>query len=218
MTHNSVTDDQIDNYVNGRMSEEDEITFEAHYLENPALLARVESAQALKDGLKLAPAAESQRRPSIAGINSAWLSYILAPQTAIGAIAASLLLIPLILKHDPAVSPEAITTTQFYLVANDVYRNESAAPETHRITLDKRALALGFEVPPALGKPQSWTVSIHDAKGALLYTSEPLAPNLQSVIALTLAPDLLAQNRIYHYSLAPENSQTLLTGEFIIQH
>lgn len=226
-SHTLPVEDEVDLYINGKLTEQQEIEFEARYLESPELLHQVELAQQLKQGLAaansdggLTPTRAAQ--PFLHKLSR----YFWVPQTAVGALAAILLIAPLALLNRTAgvaqLPSSAALDSELVIIGSTVLRGASNMGETEKplaITLDasKPWVTLAFEVPPSLGRPIAWQIALSDADGSAIYMGEPQFPNGRSIVSVTINLAALVKNS-YSYRITPQQSQqSAISGTLLLQ-
>ncbi len=197
-------DERIDKYVCGRLSPQDELEFEAEFIGNPVLVKKIEEAYALKQCL-----GEAKKQ---GGFNASdthfslkkWWSYFAVPQTAWGAVAASLLLVPVFLNQLHEYSSAGINPASVYLLGEETLRGESVQ-EKPVYEIDLRSghaqVVLGFVVPPSAGEPLAWNIEILDKDNHRVWYGERLYGNFQSVVYVTVGNEVIKEGS-YTYKIA----------------
>lgn len=204
--------DKIDDYVRGKMSPEEAMAFEADYLENPDLLKQVELVSRLRQGLQDASDKEfgevKHRRDSISMVarlvvfSKQVIRFLSVPQTAVGAVAACLLALPLLINRPMDVpSAPGVNTSVYVVSSGGETRSLDEAPEVIQIDRELKRLVLGFAVPPSLGAPRQYSVSISKEDGITTWQSGPLTANHESLIYIDIAADFLSAGA-YRYTVA----------------
>lgn len=221
-------DPRVDDYVRGKMSNDDALDFEAEYLEKPELLEQVELADRLREGLrenfgdnldkshsgnKQETTSTNQQDPS-KPFNL--FKYLAVPQTVWGAIAAALVLYPALMFNN---DNQPRVDTAVYLLNQSITRSSEENTKPENIVLDKTAkkLILGFKTPSTLGIPQRYRLNIYDYKNTLLWKGEDLVPNHALVIYLDMNRSFLRPGS-YHYSLEKSLDNSIINkGSFSIE-
>lgn len=183
-------DARINNYVRGKLSPQEELDFEAEFIGNPQLVRRIEEASVLLQSL-----AEAQRqgiflveqRPSLA--IRLW-SYFAVPQTAWGAVAASLLLVSVLFGLDSRSTAITSGALPIYLYGSEQVRGEQN-PGEQQIPLDSAPKLLGFIVPSSMGKPIAWNIEILDKDNRRVGYEENLSADSRATIYFIADSSLL---------------------------
>ncbi|MES2826275.1 MAG: hypothetical protein V4732_21960 [Pseudomonadota bacterium] len=211
-------DARIDRYVRRKMSIEEELEFEATYLDKPEILAKIEEVQLLRGLLK--ETQKNSKNPSY-GLRERWekiLHYMAVPQTGWGALAATLLIVPLLLVTNTSQREGPIGTTSVYLLKSITVRSdENTEKKEFSLTLekDKKNIVLGFVVMPNLGEPFIWTLEILDEHNQSVWREEKLRPDVESVIYVSIKMYFLPENR-YTYHLRSDGN-TMVEGTILIK-
>ncbi|BFM08633.1 hypothetical protein [Halioxenophilus aromaticivorans] len=231
-------DERVDLYLRGKMSEEEELAFEIEYLDNPDLLAQVEMVERLIHGLKLnedsfsqaAQVAEPKARyqvsqqaaeasDSFISKASAWLGKWFTPQTAWGAVAATLFLVPLMSvinqSAGPALTNPAVQGTYVHLLGQRV-RSANGAADTIFIEPKQQNLVVGFATEPTFGVPEPLTVTVYNADDVVVWQQQGLQPDYRWTVYLSVNTQAIAPGT-YRYELT--NGDTIVnSGSFAMQY
>jgi hypothetical protein len=179
-------DERIDRYVCGRLSPQDELEFEAEFIGNPSLVKKIEEAYALKQCLAEAKTQGGFNKPC-ASLWLRWCRYLAVPQTAWGAIAASLLLVPVFLDGNKQSSSLNVATVPVYMLEEEELRGASGSQRSLceiKVASGQTQLFLGFVVPSAAGEYMYWNIEILDKADNRIWYGEKLSPDVRSVIYL----------------------------------
>lgn len=210
-------DAYLDRYARGKLSQEEELEFEAIYLDNPAVLAKIEEIQRLKGVLKEAQAiTRAQPDTFIASWKKAF-QYLIVPQTGWGALAATLIFIPALFFASDSNKEDSTSTTSVYLLESISVRSDESSKERNfplTLTKEQKNIVLGFVVEPYLGQPSTWTLDIVDEQQRSIWHGEKLQPDFQSVIYLSIDSRLLRNSR-YRYHLLSER-KIKIEGDILI--
>ena len=188
-------DNQVDDYVRGLMTAEQEMAFEAEFLEKPELLKQVEQDLQFKRGLADIPQSEcvgtQNTEPSIL---IQWLRGLLIPQTAWGAVAASLILVPVLFFNSAGEALYQPAATQFHLINHEqgISRSSDNASSTLQIDSSVPRLVLGLKTPVNLTAPKYYRVTIISEAGLVVADINQLIPNHQRLVFLEIPTKLLS--------------------------
>lgn len=217
-------DERVDHYLRGRMSEEEELAFEIEYLENPDLLAQVEMVEQLIQGLKLnesALAYETHATDTTAQIAEStaeyktersswqqWLQQWFTPQTAWGAIAATVFLVPLmsIMNNQPGAHSAnlAVEGTYVHLLGQRV-RSTTRTTDTIYIEPDQSNVVIGFATEPTFGVPEPLTVTVYNTEDQILWQQQGLQPDYRWTVYLSVHKRSITPGE-YRYELTNGDS------------
>jgi hypothetical protein len=230
-TKTDVLDARIDRYVRRKMSADEELEFESDYLDQPDVIAKIEEIQLLQGILKNVrqSATEPEREPEqereqsrpkvqLVELFTQWkkmLRYLTVPQTAWGALAATLMIMPVLLLLTYGHKESAIGTTSVYLLesitvrGDDTTGNETTKERIFSLTLEKaqKNIVLGFVVEPNLGPPATWTMEVVNEQNQSIWIGEKLSPDFQSVIYINIETHMLKDKRyLYHLRSGSHNT------------
>lgn len=210
-------DERIDQYVCGRLSPQDELEFEAEFIGNPSLVKKIEEAYALKQCLA---EAKKQGASNASGAHFSpqkWWSYFAVPQTALGAVAASLLLVPVILNQQSEYSSGSVNPASVYLLGEETLRGEPVQKKSvYEIDLQSShsQIVLGFVVPPSAGEPLAWDIEILDKDSSRVWYGEGLYGNLQSVVYVVVGREVIKEGT-YTYKISAETEGNAINSGII---
>lgn len=179
-------DERIDRYVCGRLSPQDELEFEAEFIGNPSLVKKIEEAYALKQCLAEAKTQGGFNKPC-ASLWLRWCRYLAVPQTAWGAIAASLLLVPAFLSSNPQSKRMSVNPVSVYMLDEEKFRSSVDQAENKcviKIAPGQSQKLIGFTVPSAAGGDIRWNIELLDNERNRLWYGEDLSADARSVIYL----------------------------------
>jgi len=216
-TSSTVTvDPRVDDYVRGKMCEEDVFNFQVECMENPELLEQVELADSLLEGLQQIQESEIKEKNTKQSQSFSFLKYITVPQTAWGAIAATIILIPLMtIQTDTQPS----VGTAVYVLGTNITRNGNGS-STENILLDSSTenLVLGFQAPSTLGSPQTYTLSIYNQSNTLLWQGKQLTPNSALVIYVNVEKSFFKGGNYRYILKRTEDNHIIDQASFKIKH
>ncbi len=222
-------DERVDHYLRGKMSEDEELAFEIEYLDNPDLLAQVEMVEKLIHGLKLneaslSPVAQNAMdktteisehsalyrvTPENSGKTVSpmakigqWISDCFTPQTAWGAIAATVFLVPLmsmINSNGPHVTNPQVQGTYVHLLGQRV-RSTTKAADTIIIEPKQTNLVVGFATEPTFGVPEPLTITVYNTNNAIVWQQQGLQPDYRWTVYLSVNAQAV-QPGDYRYEL-----------------
>lgn len=223
-------DPRVDQYVCGKMSEDEELAFEVEFLENPALLDEVEIATKLKQGLAMnrdyqpEPAAATDKRSG--NVLQFVRKELFNWQAAYGAVAASLFLIPtaiLVLSQQGAVIDQPLTAQTTSLtqgtyvhVLGQRVRSSVKPKEVVYVEPNQPSLVLGFTSEPTFGAPDAVTVTVFNDQEQQLWQSQSLYPDHRWAVYVNVDGSLLAPGK-YTYQLANAENTVTSKGEFFVE-
>lgn len=224
--NNQPFDERVDRYLLGKMSEEEELQFEVEYLDNPKLLAEVEMVEHLIRGLQLnkdththAQAQTEQEAKTGLGAQLAkWFSEWFTPQTAWGAVAATVFLVPLMTlmnaQQSGGENVQQVQGTYVHLLGQKV---RSSTPVEDIITIEpnQKSLVIGFTSEPTFGIPDPLSVKVYDANDQVIFSEDNLTPDYRWTVYLSLSNVDLAPGK-YRYELATDG-QLVTKGQFNLQ-
>ncbi len=224
-------DERVDQYLLGRMSEEEALQFEIEYLDNPKLLAEVEMVEQLMLGLKLNAKADAhskteqaisqstakvepkKERESFGQSIKKFFDGFFIPQTAFGALAAVVFVIPLMLTSQNEIvdAGQPVHTTSVYVLGQQRVRSAAAVPdaniETIELLAEQSSLTLGVETEPTGGIPEPFTLKLYNAEDKLIWQQSGLYPDHEWVVYVSLATTFISQGQ-YRYELESPVNKT----------
>ncbi|WP_317930332.1 hypothetical protein [Halioxenophilus sp. WMMB6] len=225
---NNAFDERVDRYLRGKMTEAEELEFEIEYLDNPRLLAEVEMVERLMRGLELNKslpstprAATTTMRPvSLTDTLKQWLSDWFTPQTAWGAAAAAIVLVPLMSiispeLNTPADAPTGVQPTYVHLLGQKV-RSLSTSEDVIYLEPEQKNLVIGFTSEPSFGVPEPVTVNVYDANDQLVWHQDGLLPDYRWTVYLSVNATELKPGE-YRYELLSEG-EAVSQGQFAMQY
>jgi hypothetical protein len=180
-------DERIDQYVCGRLSPQDELEFEAEFIGNPGLVKKIEEAYALKQCLVEAKKKGAFNVPATRSSMQNWWCYFVVPQTAWGAIAAILLVVPLFLSSIHQSELVSVSPVSVYMLDEEKFRgavDQLGAECVIQIGSGESKKLIGFTVPSAAGADIRWNIELLDKEGNRLWYGEDLSADARSVIYL----------------------------------
>lgn len=196
-------DERIDQYVCGRLSPQDELEFEAEFIGNPSLGKKIEEAYALKQCLVEAKKEGAFKSSDTHFSLQKWWSYFVVPQTAWGAMAASLLLVPVFMNQLQEYSSGGVSPASVYLIGEKALRGEPVQ-EKPVFEIDLQSglsqVVLGFVVPPSAGEPLAWDIEILDKDNHRVWYGERLYGDFQSVVYLAIGNEVIKEGA-YTYKI-----------------
>lgn len=198
----------LDRYVRQGMEDIDEAQFEAEYLGDPELLEQVKLTTRMVEGLKREKAQKHKHAPVKHRLTGEWLRYFAVPQTAWGAIAASLLLVPIALMLSGTRSTGSPENVEVKRINLERYRGSASVstPSVNNFSHDGKALVIGFDVGASLGPRKPYDLSIFDSDGALFWQSKGLKPDSESMVYVYMR-HLGNQRETYNFLLTLSDSQ-----------
>ncbi|HTF94505.1 MAG TPA: hypothetical protein VL995_00100 [Cellvibrio sp.] len=210
-------DAYIDRYVRKKLSAEEELDFEASFLNQPEVIARVEAAQRLKDTLQEMRENE-QAKPDIRPpFRANIFRYLMVPQTGWGALAGALIVLPAAFFINGQAKEMDVSATAVYTVKPQSTRSSVDIEKTTcdiTIEKDQQSIVIGFEVMPRMGEPIAWSIEISDKDNQRILHKDALKPDFQSVIYLNVTTSLL-KNALYTHHLQSANGETI-EGKILI--
>lgn len=180
-------DERIDRYVCGRLSPQDELEFEAEFIGNPSLVKKIEEAYALKQCLAEAKTQGGFNKSDKHFSLQKWWRYFAVPQTAWGAVAASLLLVPVFLSSIPQSKRMSVNPVSVYMLDEEKFRSSVDQAENKcviKIAPGQSQKLIGFTVPSAAGGDIRWNIELLDNERNRLWYGEDLSADARSVIYL----------------------------------
>lgn len=230
-------DERVDLYLRGKMSEDEELAFEVEYLDNPDLLAQVEMVEKLIHGLKLNEQALGQaaqvneantayqvHKPSQPADQTGllvkikqWLSDWFTAQTAWGAVAATVLLVPLMSMIDNSGTsyggPDA-QGTYVHLLGHRV-RSASQAADTIIVEPEQTNLVVGFSTASTFGVPEPLTITVYNSDNNIIWQQQGLLPDYRWTVYLSINAQTIEPGE-YRYELT--NGESIVnSGRFDMQ-
>jgi len=210
-------DERIDKYVCGRLSPQDELEFEAEFIGNPVLVKKIEEAYALKQCLGEAKKQGGFKQSEMHSPLQKWWNFFAVPQTAWGAVAASLLLVPVFLGQLQGHPSEGVNLTSVYLLGEESLRGGSAQEKpVYEIDLQssQSQVVLGFVVPPSAGEPLAWDIEILDKDNHRVWFGEHLYGNSQSVVYVVVGNEVIKEGA-YTYKISTDAEGNVINSGII---
>ncbi|GAB2196814.1 hypothetical protein [Sessilibacter sp. MAH4] len=220
-------DERVDQYLLGRMNEQQALEFEIEYLDNPQLLAEVEMVEQLIHGLKLNAGEAFDTNVSYANnanlqktnIKSSesfmdrisrFFGGFSVPQAAFGAVAAAVLIVPVMLYQQGEHGASPIQTTSVYVLGQQRVRSAAAVPdaniETIELALEQTSFTLGIATSPIAGIPEPYTLKVYNQNNKLIWQQDSLYPDYQWNVYVNLATNFIDEGD-YRYELQSDNGE-----------
>jgi hypothetical protein len=223
-------DERVDQYLLGRMSEEEALQFEIEYLDKPELLAEVEMVEQLMVGLKLNAKADAhsiseqanaqpvasrkptEQKESLGQSIKKFFDGFFIPQTAFGAAAAVALIIPLMLTTQGDINADTpVHTTSVYVLGQQRVRSVAAVPDANiesiELLAEQSSLTLGVEAEPTAGVPEPFTLKLYNDEDKLIWQQSELYPDHEWVVYVSLATTFITEGQ-YRYELESPVNKT----------